>query len=182
MTAKSQSFDRLFDAILTSSPAPEAAAQENRRRPAAAPALEIRIRRAVALFHQGEYDRCVESLCALKDEAGDDPRVDAFLAASRALALGELGAGLRACVTALRRGAHVPDVCCALGSVLLHTGDRARAHAVFRKGLSSDPVHPHLRVKLRSMGVRRPPVLRSLPRSHAVNRFLGFLRARLASA
>jgi len=189
MTVQGQSFEHLFDAILASppsQPSPSSSSSPSSlaspgRRPPAAPELEFRIRRAIGLFHQGAYQRCAESLAPLREESPDDARVEAFLAASRALALGEVGAGLRACVTVLRRGGHVPDVCCALGSLLLHAGDRARAHAVFRKGLSADPVHPHLRVKLRAMGVRRSPPVSSLPRSHAVNRLLGFLRARLST-
>lgn len=182
MVAHDESFDRLFHALLTSPPEPATSAPGGRGKGPSAPDLEARIRKGLGLFHRGEYDPCAEALGRLQQEAAGDPRVEAFLAASRALSSGEAGAGLRACVVALRGGAYTPDVCCALGSLLLHEGDRARAHAVFRKGLAAEPTHPYLRVKLRAMGLRRPPVVRCLPRSHGVNRLLGFLRARLTSA
>lgn len=182
MIAQAESFERLFDSILASPALPPAAQEGRRRRCPPPPELEFRIRRAIGLFHQGEFQRCTERLGQLRDEAPGDPRVDAFLAASRALWDGNLVPGLQACVVALRRGEHVPDLCCALGSLLLQAGDRAKAHAAFRKGLAADPVHPHLRVKLRSMGVRQRPPLSSLPRASAVNRLLGLLRARLTAA
>lgn len=181
MLPPSQDFDALFHALLTPGalPSPPAAP---RRRARPSPDLELRLRRALGLFHQGEYQRCMASLHELREEAPGDARLEAFVAASRALAQGAVVPGVKTCLAALRRGSHVPDVCLALGAILLQAGERAKAHAAFRKGLDADPVHPYLRARVRSMGVRRPPVLRRLPRTHPVNRVLGLLRARLSAA
>lgn len=181
MQSTSPTFDALFHSILVPEVSETQAAPLARgRRPLASPELEVRVRRAIALFHQSEYERCVESLEKLRDEAAGDARVEAFAAASRALADGAVVPGVKACLAALKRETHVSDVCCALGALLLHAGDRARALQAFRKGLDADPVHPYLRAKVRAMGLRRPPVVRRLPRTHPVNRVLGLLRARLA--
>lgn len=179
-------FDRLFHAILSEadggcgdrrggSARAGADRQEAERR-------EECIRMAVALFHRGEYARCLSLLSDLKGGAEDDPRVVAFRGACRALTGGRVRAGIECCVQALRQAFYIPDLYCALGVVLLRAGDRAKAFAAFQRGLRIDPRHPALRKRVREMGVRRRPPLRFLRRSHPANRVLGMMRARLFPA
>lgn len=182
MEVRAHEFDRHFDAVLMPEAEPLQPPPYGGRRLKHALDNETKIRRAMSLFHRGEYQGCIDAMRALAGEAVVDSRIDAFLAASRAIGLGEVGPNLKTCVAAVKKAGPVADVFCALGAVLLGTGDRARAHAVFSKGLAIDPLHPHLRARLRSMGVRKPPVLRSLPRTHAVNRVLGVLRDRLTKS
>jgi len=175
-------FNSLLDAAVAESSVPAQSPRPPRRRRPSAPDLEVRIRQAVSAFHQGDYLRCMASLRHIEGEAPGDGRVEAFLAASRAFALGEMREAVKTCVGAVKRGTHVADVCCALGAVLLKAGDRSKAVAVFRKGLADDPLHPYLRARLRELGLRRPPVFCSLPRSHVLNRVFGILRARLTAS
>ena len=53
------------------------------------------------------------------------------------------------------------------------------AHDAFLSGWNADRKHPAPAAELTRMGVRRPPVLSFLPRSHWLNVRLGRLRARL---
>ena len=180
-------FDQLFHAILEPGPGPTPACPAPSRGPepkssGGSEDLERRIHTAVELFHGGEYVRCLTILRDLEASPGADPRVRAFAGACRALVLGEHRHGLDACVAALKKAFYIPDLYCALGVVLVRIGERAKAHAAYQRGLRIDPRHPALRARLREMGLRRPPVLRFLPRDHHANRFLGRLRARFFPA
>lgn len=178
MNAVSQEFERLFQTmILPDSEAPPAPVAPKKKRRVSLDD-ETRIRQAVGLFYRGEYQSCIESMRALQADSIFDHRIDAFVAASRALGLGETLPGLKSCVETAKKAGPVADIYCALGAVLHGMGDRARAHAVYKKGLKIDPFHPHLRARLRAMGLRRSPVLRGLSRKHPLNRILGSLRAR----
>lgn len=181
MNVAVKEFEALLDASLVGGSPEPAAGRPARRRKRPQPDLEVRIRQAVGAFHQGDYLRCMASLRHIEGEAAGDGRVEAFLAASRALALGDVREAVQTCVGVVKKGSHVADVCCALGAVLLRSGDRSKAVAVFRKGLADDPLHPYLRARVRELGLRRPPVFTSLPRSHVLNRVFGILRARLTA-
>lgn len=187
MQLREPDFDRLFDAIVAD-PAGSSAEAPPPAEPAAAAAArsdearEEKIRVALALFHRGEYRRCVALLGEVESDGGHDPRVVAFLAASRALVHGQVRSGLQVCVETLRKAFYIPDLYCALGVLLLRGGDRSKAYAAFHRGLRIDPKHPALRARVREMGVRRSPLLRFLPRTHPANRVLGILRARLFPA
>ncbi|MBI5444017.1 MAG: hypothetical protein HY900_22760 [Deltaproteobacteria bacterium] len=176
-------FDRLFEQILASRPplAPVPGAVEVLAdAPAPPPPDPGRLlRRVTKLFYSGEYSRCLTVLQET-GQAASDPRTRGFRGACRALVRGDFSGGIEDCVEAVRAGSLLPDTYCALGIALLAAGDRAKARAAFLKGLSVDPRHSHLRARIRSMGVRRPPVLPFLARSHPLNRTLGRARAYLA--
>lgn len=178
MEATLVEFDRLFDTIVQADSIPRSGSG---LRQAVSGEGEHRVRQAVASFYRGEYRRCLNALRDLGEEAQNDPLIAAFMGASTALALGEVRIGLNACVNAVRRGFFLPDVYCALGVVLLTTGDRAKALAAFKRGLAVDPSHRELRARTRSMGQRRRPVIPFLARSHLINRVLGRIRWRLAA-
>lgn len=65
-----------------------------------------------------------------------------------------------------------------LGRVQRLCGHTAAAHRSFMSAYRQDPNHPAPAVELARMGVRRPPVLRFLPRAHWCNRVLGRARHR----
>lgn len=174
-------FDRMFDSLVDE-PLAGRATPNTRRGGVTLGNNEYRVRQAIAFFYRGDYRRCLHLLRELGEEFQTDPLVAAFTGASRALALGEVRNGLNACVTAVRRGFFLPDVYCALGVVLLRTGDRAKAFAAFKRGLAVDPAHAELRARTRAMGLRRPPVIPLLGRRHPLNRVLGRIRYRLSPA
>jgi len=180
-----QSFDQLFDSLVdgvtTTDPGTRPAEPSRDARSGGVDAEE-RVARAVVCFHRGEYSRCYALLQDCGADPARDPRIRAFLAASRSLINGRVREGVVACVEAIRGAFYIPDLYCALGVLLLRTGDRAKAFAAFQRGLRLDPRHPILRTRVREMGQRRRPVVGFLGRSHPANRVLGMLRARLTPA
>jgi len=66
-----------------------------------------------------------------------------------------------------------------LGKVFRLQGDNASAYEEFLAAWQLDKLHPAPAAELTRMGIRRPPVLRFLPRSHWANIFLGRLRSQL---
>jgi len=175
-----QLFDSLVDGITTDDPAPAREAPQAMRT-GTQDADEL-VARAVVCFHRGEYSRCYALLQDCGADPARDPRVRAFLTASRSLINGRVREGVVACVEAIRGAFYIPDLYCALGVLLLRTGDRAKAFAAFQRGLRLDPRHRILRARVREMGERRRPVMTFLGRSHPANRVLGMLRARLTPA
>ncbi len=65
-----------------------------------------------------------------------------------------------------------------LGKVLRMAGDNGAAYTEFLAAWKVDKSHPAPASELSRMGIRRPPVLPFLPRSHWANVHLGKLRAR----
>ncbi len=136
------------------------------------------VEQALSAFYRGAYRRCLDALALA--EAG--PWVLALREAASALLAGRPQLGVRPCFEALRRGASGPDLYAVLVTLLLASGDRARAYRVLREGIRRAPAHPVLRRQMEAMGVRKPPVVRFLPRSHPVNRWLGRVRHRYRGA
>ncbi|MBI1920582.1 MAG: tetratricopeptide repeat protein [Geobacter sp.] len=66
-----------------------------------------------------------------------------------------------------------------LGKVHLAAGNKKKAHEAFREGLEKGGDEEVLHM-LVGLGMRNPPVIKSLPRSHPLNRLLGRLLYRHA--
>jgi len=66
-----------------------------------------------------------------------------------------------------------------LGKVFRMKGDKANAHEIFVRAYTENKSLPSASAELSRMGMRRPPVLSFLPRSHWLNIKLGKLRAKL---
>ncbi len=69
-----------------------------------------------------------------------------------------------------------------LGRIHRLEGHNRAAYESFLQAWRLDRSHPAPAAELSRMGIRRPPVLRFLPRSHWLNVQLGRLRARLSRA
>ena len=72
-----------------------------------------------------------------------------------------------------------PDLHVNLGRVYRLKGDNAEAHKAFSQAWHLRKGHAGAAAELSRMGVRRPPVIELLPRSHWFNRYLGILRAKI---
>ena len=66
-----------------------------------------------------------------------------------------------------------------LGKVFRLQGDNGSAYEEFLAAWQLDKLHPAPAAELTRMGIRRPPVLRFLPRSHWANKLLGRLRSQV---
>lgn len=66
-----------------------------------------------------------------------------------------------------------------LGKVFRLKGDNGSAYDEFLAAWQLDKLHPAPAAELTRMGIRRPPVIRFLPRSHWANVYLGRFRSQL---
>ena len=88
--------------------------------------------------------------------------------------------GLQDCRAATGMEPDNPAVWWNLSRAALMLGRRGEAYRALREGLSVRPDHEGIARDLWRMGLRRPPVLTFLARSHPLNVFLGrFRHARL---
>ena len=85
----------------------------------------------------------------------------------------------RLCEKAVRMSPSDPLSRVNLGKVLRLQGDNGAAYAEFLGAWKLDKQHPAPAAELSRMGIRRPPVIAFLPRSHWLNVRLGKVRARL---
>lgn len=85
----------------------------------------------------------------------------------------------RLCESAIRMRPGDPLSRVNLGRVLRLEGDNRRAYSEFLTAWKIDKKHPAPATELSRMGIRRPPVLPFLPRSHWANIALGKFRARV---
>ena len=85
----------------------------------------------------------------------------------------------RICDKAVRMSPQDPQSRVNLGKVFRLQGDNGAAYEEFIAAWQLDKLHPAPAAELTRMGIRRPPMLRFLPRSHWANVFLGRLRSRL---
>lgn len=72
-----------------------------------------------------------------------------------------------------------PDLWWNLGRVAGGVSRRGEAWRAFSHGLRLEPGHPGIRLDMRRLGERRPPVLSFLRRGHPLNIALGRFRARV---
>ncbi|HEY6007701.1 MAG TPA: tetratricopeptide repeat protein [Geobacteraceae bacterium] len=109
---------------------------------------------------------------------GQDPTSCSYLAWCQAKTRGEYAEAVALAEAALDRepANHVHYL--NLGRIHLLAGDKMRAIEVFRQGMPFDAGGAIAR-ELEKFGSRKPPVVRSLARSHPLNRFLGMLLTRL---
>jgi thioredoxin-like negative regulator of GroEL len=86
---------------------------------------------------------------------------------------------IKLCERAVNMDPKNPVIRVNLGKVHRLKGDNSRAYESFLDAWKTDKSHPSAAVELSRMGIRRPPVLPFLSRSHWLNRRLGMLRALL---
>lgn len=91
---------------------------------------------------------------------------------------GEHEQAIEICTYALERAPDNTEIRTNLGRVQRLAGDNAAAHRSFLTAYRHAPADPAPATELARMGVRRPPVLRFLSRSHWCNRVLGRARYR----
>ncbi|HDH01114.1 MAG TPA: hypothetical protein ENG80_04830 [Nitrospirae bacterium] len=65
-----------------------------------------------------------------------------------------------------------------LGRVYLRCGLRLKATEIFREGLKIEK-NPEIIAELQTLGLRKKPVIPSLPRDHFLNKYLGLILSRL---
>lgn len=132
--------------------------------------------------------RCRDALDLLEravalaaQEPGSDwvRAAESWLGLTLALVRGDLGRARRLCQRAVAERPNDPDLLVNLGRVQVLAGRKDLAFEAFTRAAAIAPDHEDLQHQLDRLGRRRAPVLRFLPRTHAVNRTLGRWRSRL---
>lgn len=111
-------------------------------------------------------------------EERNSPELQSYLAYCQAKGQGQMDAAAKICREAIQRDPNNPTHYLILGRILLLSGDKARAIDAFRQGLKSGS-DDRIVIEISKLGLRRPPVIRSLQRNHPLNRWLGKLLGRI---
>ncbi len=108
-----------------------------------------------------------------------DMRFLSYYGLSLARAKHALPQALQACECALAKDPASPALFLNLGRVYIIAGKTEQALDCFERGLRFAPYHEPLRRELSQIDRRSEPVVRSLSRSHLLNRCAGRIRASL---
>jgi len=145
---------------------------------AVSPAAEANFNLAMEQLHRLQYRAAMESMKSALRLSPDNARYLSFYGLCMAQA-GRPHDGVETCRRAVAMRPEDAQVRVNLGRVHKLIGDKSAAHRTFLEAWQTDKYHPGPAAELARMGVRRPPVLRFLPRSNWFNVSLGRLRFRL---
>ncbi len=112
-------------------------------------------------------------------ELHDNPSWYSYVGYCIAKGRGEFKTAVDLCRMSLEEDGENPVHYLNLGKVHLTSGNKRRALDAFREGLAKGGNEEILRMLI-EFGTRNPPVIKSLPRSHPLNKFLGLLLHRQA--
>jgi tetratricopeptide (TPR) repeat protein len=141
------------------------------------PTAEELFDRGVRLLESGHAGDALRNLEMCRSIDPYSARCLSYLGAALAIAEKRIREGEKLCRIAIEREFYQTDFYWNLGRVYLAGGYKDQAVRAFRKGLEMDGSHSGMRDALSRLGWRRRPLLAFLPRSHALNRGLGLIRA-----
>jgi tetratricopeptide (TPR) repeat protein len=102
--------------------------------------------------------------------------LNSYLGLAIAMSGGDLNEAVRRARRALDKASYRPDFYLNLGRIYLKAKDKEKAVQTFRLGLRLDDRHPGLTKELKKLGIRGAPVLKFLPRTNFLNKYLGRIR------
>lgn len=108
------------------------------------------------------------------------PTAMSYYAVSLANVEGNYDKAISLCLMAAEKEFYNPEIYWNLGRIFLLNGQKSVAVKAFRKGLKIDDTHNALLQEMRTMGLRRRPIVSFLPRQNMVNKFLGIIADRIA--
>jgi tetratricopeptide (TPR) repeat protein len=123
-----------------------------------------------------------ESALNLEERSGNPaPRMKylSYYGLALSLAAGRTEEAIEMCEKALSVEFYNPDLYLNIARVYLAADERRRAHRAICHGLRIEKRHQGLLIMLRSMGLRKRPPFRFLPRQHLLNRMGGRLISNL---
>ncbi len=142
--------------------------------------LDAVYERGLQRCREGEWEEGLVDLGWLADHrsGGDLPALCfSYLGYGLARYRGQVRNGIRLCKHAIKLEFYQPESYLNLArAALLAEQSRHEAAEAVLRGLKIDPEHPELLDLRRTLGVRRPPVLRLLGRRNPANRLLGWIR------
>jgi tetratricopeptide (TPR) repeat protein len=131
------------------------------------------------LLDQGQGEEAFDHLSRAYLSDPQNARYRSSYALALALVKGQFLGAAELARAAVRHEYHNPDLYLNLGRIYLAFEFRAEAVRFLRRGLMVDPSHGPITEMLKTLGVRRRPPLRFLPRGHLLNRLIGKMQTRL---
>jgi len=138
-------------------------------------------RRGLALLDGGHGQEGLEHLSRAYLSDPQNASYRSAYALSLALVRQQFTGAVELARGAIRQEFYNPDLYLNLAQIYLAFGFKAQAIRFLKRGLMVDPECDSLHSNLASLGIRRRPPFRFLPRAHPANRFLGRLQARFAA-
>jgi tetratricopeptide (TPR) repeat protein len=108
----------------------------------------------------------------------DNPSWYSYLGYCIAKQRGQIKKGIDLCMRSLELEREESVHYLNLGNIHLISGNKAEALRVFREGMMRGG-HEEIQIILDEIGMRKLPVIKSLPRNNPVNRFLGILLCKI---
>jgi hypothetical protein len=138
----------------------------------------------IDLCRRGQWQGGIAQLAALEATKGDDPSVPGlaltYLGYGLAYKQNRIADGIRLCRAGVDRESWRVENHLNLARTYLLAGSVRRAIAALEYGLSLDPEHTGMLTLRLSLGMRRPPPISFLHRSHPLNRIVGKIRHRIS--
>ena len=136
-------------------------------------------RAGLKLLESGEGQRGFDHLCRAYLKAPDSASYRSSYALALALVRGQFLGAVELARASGRQEFYNPELYLNLSRIYLAFDFRAEAVRFLRRALMVDPDNKGVRRQLAQLGVRRRPPIRSLPRGHALNRWLGRMQSRV---
>jgi tetratricopeptide (TPR) repeat protein len=142
--------------------------------------------KAVNLTRNGEYLRAIELFESCLAEPSDSltgpqlRNLRSYYGLCVALVWGRTTRPTAWCKAALTGGPVHPDIFHNLALVLLRANQRDEAISYLKKGHDLDPEHSGINATFQRLTPRRLPLFTFLHRQHALNRYWGMVRTRVA--
>ncbi len=135
-------------------------------------------RQGLTMLRDGKAWQALERLQLAADLDPINPYYISYLGVAKACAERKWADAEELCQTAVRMNRRQAQLYLNLAEVYVKADRRQDAADILARGLHYAPHDVRLKMALGKLSVRRPPVLRFLPRWHFLNRQLGRLRHR----
>jgi len=132
----------------------------------------ISAQRAFQLAREGCYKQAQQIFTDLKFEP-ENPVETSFVALTDAVTKQNYKSATEKCLKALDEWPKNPEIYYNLTQILLFAGRKDLAIIKLLKGLTLNPEHHGLRILHKRLGIRRSPVIQSLPRTNPINVIAG---------
>jgi uncharacterized protein HemY len=133
--------------------------------------IDSTIKKGIESAERG-YIHSAQMLLNQAAEHRNTPELHTYLAFCLAKGEGRVSAAAKVCRESIKREPGNSLHFLILGRILLLAGEKNKAVKSFRQGLKTSP-NPRIIAELKKLGLRKPAVLRTLQRSHPLNRMLG---------
>lgn len=134
---------------------------------------------AMVTFARGDRLAALRLLESLDGAVAELPRARALRGLLLATERGLVREGVELARAASASAPEDPWLAATLARTQLRAGDKSGAIETLKAGARHHPDHEDIHALFVEIGVRRPLLFKTLPRSHPLNRYLGLLSVRL---